>query len=415
MSDRRRRSLSKISEGKIGVVDTMLLQPSLARQGSTGSRVKPSPRSGGSTPRRKGSTTATSDPDLALILQNSWNVDELASPSPLRRISSETDATDLRKTRRSFESLQSISIGKGLGTRTSNRRGSFDSSAVIRRNNHSRDLVHSNIHHGDNASGGGSRKGTSVEGLAFEERDLEERVLAQSSSARAAMPGRSIASIKKRPKYGVMDAHSKRGITLITQNIALGGRDDANNISAMRKFGITHVLNVAKQMPLFFPGEFVYLKIPLEDTDSTQVAEVMPKASEFISHAEEVKGRVLIHCISGVSRSTTVLLMHLIDQHNICLLDSYNYVRSCRPFIEPNKGFRLQLAQAELNKFGSSSVATKEAGIMWNFYEWNIKKEHVKTMKKGDVSSSVSNHGDVKRPRKDSCLEYFVHFLLGLS
>ena len=42
----------------------------------------------------------------------------------------------------------------------------------------------------------------------------------------------------------------KRG-TLLTHHIALGGRDDANNMQT-GKFGITHILNVAVQMPLFF-------------------------------------------------------------------------------------------------------------------------------------------------------------------
>ena len=336
-----------------------------------------------------------SDPELSLILQNSGVGDELSYP--LRRIHSESDASGLRKARRSLDSLQSLD-GSNRVTRgsrgpspASSRRSSFEPDDDMR---HARAM----------SSGIPTlSRGTSVESDLSapdeQERQLELACLRRASKAMATMPGRSIASIKKKPRYGVMDAASKRGITLLTHHIALGGRDDANNMQKLRKFGITHILNVAVQMPLFFPGEFVYLKIPMRDTDETNIQDVMPRATSFLNNVESVKGRVLVHCISGVSRSTTVVLMYMMQQYHMCLWDCYNYVRSCRPFIEPNKSFRLQLAEAELKLFGCSSVATKSAGKAFNFYEWNIKKEHV-TKRKRKVAMQTTRRkqgGDASR------------------
>ena len=414
MSERRRRSLSKITEGTqalVGVVDTTLEleKPILGRHRSHEGRVsKPSPRSGGNTPRRRGSVGASfgSDPDIALVLQNSGMGDLSVS---VRRINSESDVIGLRKTRRSFDSLESVSASRAVGgsrgpSPEGSRRTSVDlgedlSRAAISSRRSSKDLGTPML-----------SRGPSIESDASapdEDKHLEDACLRRASKALAAMPGRSVASIKKRPRYGVMDAPSKRGITLLTHNIALGGRDDANNFQKLKKFGITHVLNVAAQMPLFFPGEFVYLKIPMQDTDDTNVEQVMPHATSFISNVERVKGRVLVHCISGVSRSTTVVLMYMMQKHNICLLDAYNYVRSCRPFIEPNKGFRLQLAEAELRKCGTSSVASKAAGKAFNFYEWNIKKDHVER-RKASGNNDSDEHEDGSRRKRGGCLDYLV-------
>lgn len=41
-----------------------------------------------------------------------------------------------------------------------------------------------------------------------------------------------------------------------------------------------------------------------------------------------------------------------------------------RPYIHPNDGFMLQLAQFEVEKLGQSSVV-KNAGSDWDFFEWN--------------------------------------------
>ena len=90
----------------------------------------------------------------------------------------------------------------------------------------------------------------------------------------------------------------------------------------------------------------------------------------FLSHVEAVKGRVLIHCLAGVSRSVSVLLMHLLVRHRMPLQDAFRYTRSCRSQINPNDSFKLQLARLELRERGYSSVA-RDADKVWDFYEWN--------------------------------------------
>ena len=51
--------------------------------------------------------------------------------------------------------------------------------------------------------------------------------------------------------------------SLITDNILLGGREDAENAAQLIEYGVTHVLNTAQQLPNYFPQHFVYLKVGL--------------------------------------------------------------------------------------------------------------------------------------------------------
>lgn len=73
---------------------------------------------------------------------------------------------------------------------------------------------------------------------------------------------------------------------------------------------------------------------------------------------------------AGVSRSVSIVIMHMMITHHIRLRTSYQFIQSCRPFIAPNEGFKLQLARKEVDLFGSSSVV-RNAGKDWEFYAWN--------------------------------------------
>jgi hypothetical protein len=198
--------------------------------------------------------------------------------------------------------------------------------------------------------------------------------------------GRSIDSIRANPTYGVFKAASKRGVTLVTQNIALGGRDDAKDRNLLISWGITHVLNVARQMDNFHPNDFVYLKLPLTDTDDTPIGHLSGIIVDFISQVEKMNGRVFIHCISGVSRTSAACIMHMMIRHGLYLRQSWEYLHSCRPIIAPNDGFKFYLANLEMKLFHGSSVALSSAGPMWDFYLWNNKKANVPLLIEGTNS-----------------------------
>ena len=59
------------------------------------------------------------------------------------------------------------------------------------------------------------------------------------------------------------------------------------------------------------------------------------------------KGRVLVHCQAGISRSATICLAYLISRYRLRLDEAYEYVKKRRSVISPNFNFMGQLLNWE--------------------------------------------------------------------
>lgn len=81
----------------------------------------------------------------------------------------------------------------------------------------------------------------------------------------------------------------------------------------------------------------------------------------FISDSvKNSKGRVLVHCQAGISRSATICLAYLISRHRLRLDEAYEYVKKRRSVISPNFNFMGQLltweTETQLTDRATSSV-----------------------------------------------------------
>jgi dual specificity phosphatase 12 len=70
------------------------------------------------------------------------------------------------------------------------------------------------------------------------------------------------------------------------------------------QYGITHVLTVCQDYPSSGPNHLV---ISVEDEAEQNLLQYFNSTCKFIQDALDSKGRVLVHCMMGVSRSTTVV------------------------------------------------------------------------------------------------------------
>ena len=69
--------------------------------------------------------------------------------------------------------------------------------------------------------------------------------------------------------------------------------------------------------------------------------------SLFSDETKYSKGKVLVHCQAGISRSATLCLAYLITSHKVSLSDAFQYVKRRRNVISPNFNFMGQLLKLE--------------------------------------------------------------------
>ncbi|KAL8615839.1 hypothetical protein ACOMHN_048547 [Nucella lapillus] len=122
----------------------------------------------------------------------------------------------------------------------------------------------------------------------------------------------------------------------------------------LQELSITAILNVSTCCRNHFPHDFRYKVIPVEDSDSADLAAWFSEAFHFIGNEKQRGGKVLVHCRGGISRSATVCLAYLMYSRALRLDDAFDYVRARRHVISPNANFMMQLAQfeAELRNLG---------------------------------------------------------------
>lgn len=117
----------------------------------------------------------------------------------------------------------------------------------------------------------------------------------------------------------------------------------AQNRKLLKKYGITHIVNLS-QFPNYFPENFKYLTIDIPDSIDADISQHFEHSSNFIHDAIKKKGKVLIHCYAGLSRSPTICISYLVQKHNMPLDEAIKFYTSKRQHVI-NFGFMNQLAR----------------------------------------------------------------------
>jgi len=199
---------------------------------------------------------------------------------------------------------------------------------------------------------------------------LEESLIKGSVIARDTYTCMGPGHIKgySRPRWWRGKSFGERGVSFVIPSIVIGSHKDAQKGSFLREIGVTHILNSAKDIPVYLSADFICHHLLLDDDDKTVFDEDVNDAMAFLRRVEAVNGRCLVHCKAGVSRATSIVIIFLMQAHGIDLRDAYDYIRFVRSYAAPNDGFKFQLARLELQLFSSTSVAKHPD---WNFFAWN--------------------------------------------
>ncbi|RWS28470.1 dual specificity protein phosphatase 3-like isoform X1 [Leptotrombidium deliense] len=138
-------------------------------------------------------------------------------------------------------------------------------------------------------------------------------------------------------------------------NIFIGDEGAARNKSYLKLIGITHVLNTAEGIGFcqvntgehFYGNSGIkYMGLNVMDVPQAKISIHFAEAADFIDKAIEGHGRVLIHCLMGLSRSATITIAYLMIKRGMTLEEALRTVRRNRE-CRPNDGFLRQLIDLE--------------------------------------------------------------------
>ena len=135
----------------------------------------------------------------------------------------------------------------------------------------------------------------------------------------------------------------QNSMNYIIDNIYLGDSEAASNEKYLKKHNITAVVNCAIEHTSRYK-DLNFLELKLYDYEFQNLFPMFEIAYKFIKNNSRKKNNyILIHCMCGISRSTSLVVFYLMKEKKWDYDTSINCIIQSRPIVSPNSGFERQL------------------------------------------------------------------------
>lgn len=145
--------------------------------------------------------------------------------------------------------------------------------------------------------------------------------------------------------------------------IHIGSAGCAYNRVNLIKYGITHMLCLCQSTKFIFEEKgasdttfpnIAFIKVKLADKPDEDLSRILETCTAFIDSCRHYdKGKILIHCFQGKSRSVAVCCSYLMSRFHLSLDEAMLVIKDARPIADPNIGFIRQLRDFEKNLLSS--------------------------------------------------------------
>uniref|UniRef100_A0A6G1SGH0 Dual specificity protein phosphatase 19 n=1 Tax=Aceria tosichella TaxID=561515 RepID=A0A6G1SGH0_9ACAR len=151
-------------------------------------------------------------------------------------------------------------------------------------------------------------------------------------------------------------------VGFILPGLLFGSEDVAQDKSSLESYGITHILNLDRDVSNKYEDDYNYKTVAIQDKPDFELDKVLDECFDFIDDGRHY-GNVFIHCSGtiGLSRSTSICIAYLMNKEKQAFQEAFNNVKEARAFVKPNEGFVKQLKDYEVKLRGAQAV--KESGI----------------------------------------------------
>ncbi|KAG2433478.1 hypothetical protein HYH02_012596 [Chlamydomonas schloesseri] len=136
---------------------------------------------------------------------------------------------------------------------------------------------------------------------------------------------------------------------VIPGSLYLGSYDTASRSELLRAMGITHILNTWPSNPALFKNSFTYHTVTSTPVD-------FQECHNFLDTVLNKEQKVLVYCMTGVSRSPSVVIAYLMKKRGWRLAESYKWVKDKRQTINIKEEDVKRLQEYEVQLHGSCSA-----------------------------------------------------------
>lgn len=149
----------------------------------------------------------------------------------------------------------------------------------------------------------------------------------------------------------------------VTKNLAVGGRIRPEDIAAVARAGITHVVDTRSEhrddAQALAKEHIELLYLPTRDTQAMTVEQLM-EGAQWVNQRMEQGGRVLIHCEHGVGRSV-LLTCAVLVYGGMSAQDALRLIQEKRWQAAPNHKQVVRLREFEAALDASSRAPSPSA------------------------------------------------------
>ena len=148
--------------------------------------------------------------------------------------------------------------------------------------------------------------------------------------------------------------YSNNQVSRVNSYLLVSSNAASANLDVLENNNVTHIINMAAELPNHFPDTFTYLHIPAQDSLTERLSPHFSTITTFASDAVAANpdAQILVHCQEGVSRSAAAALAILVSNEHMRLQAAFEQLKRARPVIEPNRTFLMELRWLEKSVFG---------------------------------------------------------------
>lgn len=130
---------------------------------------------------------------------------------------------------------------------------------------------------------------------------------------------------------------------ILEDKLYLGNEGSSFSKKKLKKKGITDIIIVGYNLYKFYPEDFNYKQIEIDDNEHEEILKYFIPIILYILNNEDKV--FFIHCQAGISRSASIVISIIMFMKKLNFEEAFKFVSNKRKIISPNFGFIQQLKE----------------------------------------------------------------------